>query len=83
MRPPHLSIRLDFANGGRIGPGKIALLEAIRVKGSIRAAAQHSFRAEGLLPFGPAFTRLNVAFTESLGPPDLKSFGAFTIATGC
>ena len=41
MRPPHLSIRLDFANGGRMGPGKIALLEAIRVKGSIRAAAQH------------------------------------------
>src|SRR5215471_10123959 len=41
MKSPHLSIRLDFANGGRIGPGKIALLEAIRVKGSIREAARH------------------------------------------
>ena len=41
MKSPHLSIRLDFANGGRIGPGKIALLEAIRTKGSITAAARH------------------------------------------
>jgi molybdate transport system regulatory protein len=41
MKNPHLSIRLDLANGGRIGPGKIALLEAIRAKGSITAAAQH------------------------------------------
>jgi molybdate transport system regulatory protein len=40
---PHtrLSIRLDFANGSRIGPGKIALLEAIEAKGSITAAARH------------------------------------------
>ena len=40
---PHtrLSIRLDFANGNRIGPGKIALLEAIEAKGSITAAARH------------------------------------------
>jgi molybdenum-dependent DNA-binding transcriptional regulator ModE len=35
MPNPRLSIRLDFANGDRIGPGKIALLEAIRSKGSI------------------------------------------------
>jgi molybdate transport system regulatory protein len=41
MKNPHLSIRLDLANGGRIGPGKIALLEAIRAKGSITAAALH------------------------------------------
>src|SRR6202008_4771533 len=41
MPNPHLSIRLDLANGGRIGPGKIALLEAIRAKGSITAAALH------------------------------------------
>jgi molybdate transport system regulatory protein len=40
---PHtrLSIRLDFANGSRIGPGKIALLEAIEAKGAITAAARH------------------------------------------
>jgi molybdate transport system regulatory protein len=36
-----LSVRLDLANGKRIGPGKIALLEAIQTKGSITAAAQH------------------------------------------
>jgi len=41
MKNPHLFIRLDLANGGRIGPGKIALLEAIRAKGSITAAARH------------------------------------------
>ena len=41
MKNPQLCIRLDLANGGRIGPGKIALLEAIRAKGSISAAAQH------------------------------------------
>jgi molybdate transport system regulatory protein len=47
-----LSIRLDFANGDRIGPGKIALLEAIRSKGSITVAAQHlgmSYRRAWLL----------------------------------
>jgi molybdenum-dependent DNA-binding transcriptional regulator ModE len=40
---PHtrLSIRLDCANANRIGPGKIALLEAIEAKGSIVAAARH------------------------------------------
>ena len=40
MTNPLLSIRLDLANGGRIGPGKIALLEAIRAKGSISEAAR-------------------------------------------
>ena len=39
MTDTRLSIRLDLSNGGRIGPGKIALLEAIRAKGSITAAA--------------------------------------------
>ena len=39
MDNPHLWLRLDLANGHHIGPGKIALLEAIRAKGSIRAAA--------------------------------------------
>jgi molybdate transport system regulatory protein len=35
-----LSIRIDLETGERIGPGKIALLEAIRETGSIAAAAQ-------------------------------------------
>ena len=34
-----LSLRIDFP-GGRIGPGKIALLEAIGREGSISAAAR-------------------------------------------
>ena len=35
-----LSIRIDLENGDRIGPGKIALLGAIRATGSISAAAR-------------------------------------------
>jgi molybdate transport system regulatory protein len=49
LRPPegaamtgiNVFIRLDLPDGNRIGPGKIALLEAIRAKGSITAAARH------------------------------------------
>ena len=40
MAGTHLSIRIDLASGNRIGPGKIALLEAIRSTGSISAAAR-------------------------------------------
>ena len=40
MVAPRLSIRIDLASGDRIGPGKIALLEAIRSTGSISAAAR-------------------------------------------
>ena len=52
MENPHLWIRLDLANGHHIGPGKIALLEAIRAEGSITAAARHlgmSYRRAWLL----------------------------------
>lgn len=48
----HLSIRIDLATGDRIGPGKIALLEAIRSTGSISAAARSigmSYRRAWLL----------------------------------
>ena len=39
--PDHrLSIRIDLASGGRISPGKVALLEAIAQAGSISAAGQ-------------------------------------------
>jgi molybdate transport system regulatory protein len=37
----HISISLDVPNGNRIGPGEIALLEAIRTQGSITAAARY------------------------------------------
>jgi molybdate transport system regulatory protein len=62
MADTHLSIRLDLANGDRIGPGKIALLEAIRAKGSISGAARQlgmSYRRAWLL-----VERINEAFRE-------------------
>lgn len=37
---PRLSLRLDLAPGVRIGPGKVALLEAIAQTGSISAAGR-------------------------------------------
>ena len=47
-----ISVRIDLASGKRIGPGKIALLEAIRSTGSISAAARSlgmSYRRAWLL----------------------------------
>ena len=41
MTAIHVFIRLYLPNGHRIGPGKIALLEAIRTEGSITAAARY------------------------------------------
>lgn len=35
-----LSLRLDFAPGGRLGPGKVALLEAVAETGSISGAGR-------------------------------------------
>src|SRR6516162_9694329 len=52
MASPRLSIRIDLASGDRIGPGKIALLEAIRSTGSISAGARSlgmSYRRAWLL----------------------------------
>lgn len=52
MAGTHISIRIDLASGGRIGPGKIALLEAIQSTGSISAAARSigmSYRRAWLL----------------------------------
>lgn len=52
MADTRLSIRLDLTSGDRIGPGKIALLEAIRSTGSISAAARQlgmSYRRAWLL----------------------------------
>ena len=52
MAETQVSIRIDLEAGGRIGPGKIALLEAIRKTGSITQAAQSmqmSYRRAWLL----------------------------------
>src|SRR3954470_10257235 len=37
---PHLSIRIDFDDEGRLGPGKVALLERIQSECSISAAGR-------------------------------------------
>lgn len=47
-----LTIRVDFASGASIGPGKVQLLEAVEQTGSIRQAAASagmSFRQAWLL----------------------------------
>ena len=52
MAGTQLSIRVNLASGDRIGPGKIALLEAIQSTGSISAAARSigmSYRRAWLL----------------------------------
>jgi molybdate transport system regulatory protein len=52
MAETQVSIRIDLESGGRIGPGKIALLEAISKTGSITAAARSinmSYRRAWLL----------------------------------
>jgi len=62
MADARLSIRLDLTSGDRIGPDKIALLEAIRAEGSISAAARHlsmSYRRAWLI-----VQELNDAFRE-------------------
>jgi len=37
-KPSRVTLRIDLANGARLGPGKIALLAGIAEHGSIRAA---------------------------------------------
>lgn len=52
MADTQLSIRVDLTGGYRIGPGKVALLEAIKATGSISAAARRlgmSYRRAWLL----------------------------------
>lgn len=40
MSAPHIRFRIDFAEHSNVGPGKIALLEAIQTRGSLTAAAR-------------------------------------------
>ena len=68
MTGTRLSIRIDLENGDRIGPGKIALLEAIRDTGSISAGARRigmSYRRAWRLveQVNAAFERPSVAST--------------------
>ena len=70
MNGTRLSIRIDLENGDRIGPGKIALLEAIRDTGSISAGARKigmSYRRAWLL-----VEQINTAFE---GPSVASTMG--------
>ena len=62
MKSVCLSLRVDLPNGSRLGPGKIALLESVRERRSIAAAARDhdmSYRRAWLL-----IDDLNRAFAE-------------------
>jgi molybdate transport system regulatory protein len=61
---PMIRFRIDFAENSSIGPGKVALLEAIQVHGSVSAAARAmkmSYRRAWLL-----LESLNQAFSEKV-----------------
>jgi molybdate transport system regulatory protein len=84
LRPAtKLSLRLDFSPGGRLGPGKVALLEAIAQTGSISAAGRAmamSYRRAWLLA-----DALNHMFREPLveaQPGGSKGGGAHLTALG-
>jgi molybdate transport system regulatory protein len=81
--PTRITLRLDFDAGRRLGPGKIALLEAIRDTGSISAAGrahEMSYRRAWLL-----VEELNTMFAEPLvtaRPGGAKGGGAALTAAG-
>src|SRR5258708_3420398 len=61
---PRLSIRIDFDQEGRLGPGKVALLERIASEGSISAAGRSmnmSYKRAWEL-----VAEINQSFTEPL-----------------
>jgi len=83
MPQTHLSIRIDLASGARIGPGKIALLEAIRSTGSISAAARAlgmSYRRAWLLVEEINQTLREPAVTAESGGP--RGGGAVVTSVG-
>jgi len=62
MKDPAIRFRIDFAENNNLGPGKIALLEAVQATGSISDAARAlkmSYRRAWLL-----VSSLNDAFDE-------------------
>jgi molybdate transport system regulatory protein len=83
IMPTRLTIRFDFAGDRRLGPGKVALLEAIAATGSISAAGRAhkmSYRRAWLL-----IDELNRLFTEPLvraQPGGPKGGGASLTAAG-
>jgi molybdate transport system regulatory protein len=81
--PTRLTIRFDFEGDRRLGPGKIALLEAIAATGSISGAGRAhkmSYRRAWLL-----VEELNGLFGEALvtaRPGGAKGGGAALTAAG-
>ena len=63
---PHLSIRIDFDDEGRLGPGKVALLEQIESEGSISASGRSWQVGGAQRQVGDARTPQS-AFTDSGG----------------
>jgi molybdate transport system regulatory protein len=62
MKDPAIRFRIDFAQNNNLGPGKIALLEAVQATGSISDAARvmkMSYRRAWLL-----VSSINAAFDE-------------------
>ncbi len=78
-----LKIQIDFPGGARLGPGKVALLEAIDAEGSLSRAAQKidmSYRRAWLFmqQINQAFDEVAVATPEGGhggGPAKLTAFG--------
>jgi molybdate transport system regulatory protein len=88
MKDPAIRFRIDFAENNNLGPGKIALLEAVQATGSISDAARvlkMSYRRAWLL-----VSSLNAAFDEPVtvaatggkggGGAQVTAFGASLIA---
>lgn len=76
MALPRLSIRIDLGSDDRVGPGKIALLRAVRSERSISAAARSlgmSYRRAWLLvdalnrSFGAALVETHVGGSRQGG----------------
>jgi molybdate transport system regulatory protein len=88
MKDPAIRFRIDFAENNNLGPGKIALLEAVQATGSISDAARAlkmSYRRAWLL-----VSSMNAAFDEPVtvavtggkggGGARVTSFGSSLIA---
>ena len=88
MKDPAIRFRIDFSENNNLGPGKIALLEAVQAAGSISDAARilkMSYRRAWLL-----VSSLNCAYTEPVvisatggkggGGAQVTTFGASLIA---
>ncbi|MGQ0671429.1 MAG: winged helix-turn-helix domain-containing protein [Hyphomicrobium sp.] len=80
---PKLKIQIDFPGGARLGPGKVALLEAIDREGSLSRAAENlgiSYRRAWLFmqQINQAFDEVAVATPEhghGGGPARITPFG--------